>query len=129
MLNFFEIEREEDRKVELNSYERRFFDCLMDALAEKGVDVGKIRIEERSNNYKTICYGNTGNIDFLRFKLTERTKWISLSVSQQDRKTNKENPFFSSQKNKGQRHWKASMKKTDDFLPYIDLIINSINEI
>lgn len=112
----------------LTDYEEDFFRTLLDSLS-KNVDISKIRLEKNSDSYTSVCYGNGIGVDFIRFKLTNRTKWMSLSIAEVDWDSNKDNPFFAAQKNKNQRHWKAKLTNIDDFLPYVDLIIHSIDEI
>jgi len=118
----------EEKEVNLTKYEEDFYEVLLGEIS-KSVDVDKITLVKNSDSYTSVCYGEGAATDFLRFKLTNRTKWVSISMSQRDKKVNKDNPFFAAQKNKNQRHWKAQLVNIDDFVPYMDLIINSINEI
>lgn len=117
-----------EKELCLTDYEENFFHTLLKALS-KSVDISRIRLEKNSDSYTSICYGTGIAVDFIRFKLTDRTKWMSLSIAEIDYDSNKDNPFFAAQKNKNQRHWKAKLTNIDDFLPYMDLIIHSINEI
>ena len=115
-------------EVNLTDYEQKFYETLINCL-KNDIDTSKISLEKSSNSYTSVHYGDSVASDFIRFKLTDRTKWMSLSIAQEDRKGNKNNVFFAAQKNKGQRHWKAQLISINDFLPHMDLIINSINEI
>lgn len=118
----------EEKEVSLTKYEEDFYEVLLGEIS-KSVDVDEITLVKNSDSYTSVCYGEGVATDFLRFKLTDRTKWMSLSMAQKDKKVNKDNPFFAAQKNKNQRHWKAQLVSIGDFVPYMDLIINSINEI
>lgn len=112
----------------MTGYEKEFCRRLLEEIS-RSVDTDKISLVKNSDSYTSVCYGEGAATDFLRFKLTDRTKWMSLSIAKKDKKENENNPFFAAQKNKNQRHWKAQLINIDDFIPYVDLIINSINEI
>lgn len=63
-----------------------------------------VTLERRSDNYLSLCLKEN---DFLRFKYTDRTKWLSIDTTYLDLKEDDER--FVTQKNKKQRHWKATI--------------------
>ncbi len=79
-------------------------------------------VERRSDDYLSVICGNN---DFLRFKLTPRTKWLSLNLPFEIRDNYKESPLFAAQKKKSAIHWKASLSSLSDVENYKDLIIAS----
>lgn len=82
-------------------------------------------IERRSDSYLSVVLGSN---DFLRFKYSSRTKWISLDLPKDVATANVDNPIFSAQKNKAQRHWKAALSSLDDVDQMADLIVSSCRE-
>lgn len=91
------------------------------------VDISKVTMKQMSNNYTSLFYGDYN--DFLRFKLTKRTKWISIRISEKDAMANENNPLFSAQQNKRQFHWKASINDVSDIYLFKQFIINSCLDI
>ncbi len=83
-------------------------------------------VERRSDNYLSVVCGNN---DFLRFKLTPRTKWLSLNLPREIRSDYKESPLFASEKKKTAIHWKAALTSLSDVDKYKDLIIASCRSI
>lgn len=79
-------------------------------------------VERRSNDYiSVICENN----DFLRFKLSPRTKWLSLNLPSELRPEYIESPLFAAQKKKTVIHWKATLTDISGVDAYKDLIIAS----
>lgn len=79
-----------------------------------------LQIVERSSNYYSIVLGMN---DFLRFKFTSRSKWISLRLPSSIMAENISNPLFTAQKNKAQLHWKAELSTIDDVNNLSDFIL------
>ena len=79
-------------------------------------------VERRSDDYLSIVCDNN---DFLRFKLTPRTKWLSLNLPFDVRDQYKESPLFAAQKKKTVIHWKGALLSVSDVDKYKDLIILS----
>lgn len=119
---FCEIPRKE---VDLTEFEEQFVEALFLELS-KHIDVTVLRLDKRSNAYTTIICSEDYLSDFLRFKLTDRTKWFSVAVSQEDILIHKESELFKDQKNKNERYWKVKMNSHTDFIPYLQIIKNSI---
>lgn len=93
------------------------FDKSLDAtpeelqIANHFIEILKIRkpdtpvvLKRRSDIYLSLCSGDN---DFLRFKYTSRSRWISVDADSAN--LSAEDPRFSAQKDKGQRHWKANI--------------------
>lgn len=78
----------------------------------------KITLEHRSENYLSFC---VNDIDVLRIKYTDRAKWISVDAWRFD--LNENDPRFSIQNNKSQRHWKAQISGISDLDMFDDLFI------
>lgn len=106
----------------LTPLEVHFFQSLTELLSDS-IDISKIRLEKRSDNYTSVIYGENNN--FLRFKLTPKTKWLSINITGDDAKNNIDNPLFAAQKNKKQFHWKASINSIDDLPAFKTFIVNS----
>lgn len=116
------------REVCLTNFEEKFYNILLETLSDE-VDISKISLQKNSDSYTSVCYKEGIGADFLRFKLTERTRWMSLSIANEDVDKYRDDLFFAAQKNKNQRHWRANLVNIDSFVPYKQLIVNSINEI
>ena len=79
-----------------------------------------------SSNYISIVCGEFN--DFLRLKYADRSKWISIRLSPEDKAMNINNSLFESQKNKNQLHWKATIHSISDLDSFKDLIVRSCYE-
>lgn len=80
----------------------------------------ELRFERRSQNYlSAIC----GQNDFLRFKLTEKTKWFSVFVFYKKRAEYINSPLFAQQDKKERlNHWKVKINTFEDIEPYEEVI-------
>ena len=112
-----------------NYYSRSQFQKELNAnenemkIAEHFISVSgnKITLERRADNYLSLCNGQD---DLIRFKFTDRSKWISV-----DAWTSKlpENDIrFSAHKNKKQRFWKADIRSLDDISMFDDIVARLI---
>ena len=95
------------------------FVARISAILQEHPAFDKVEVQRRSDNYWTMVAGRN---DFLRFKYTDRAKWISLDLPTHLREKNRENPAFAAQKNKNQRHWKASITGLNDLNDLADFI-------
>ena len=77
-------------------------------------------IERRSDDYLSVVCENN---DFLRFKLTPRTKWLSLNLPRDLRKQYESDDLFAAQKKKSAIHWKATITDASDIDKFKDLIV------
>ena len=68
---------EPEKELSLTSDEETLLGTVCSFIADH-IDVSMLGIEKRSNDYTSLIYG--GMNDFLRFKYTSRTKWISLRL-------------------------------------------------
>lgn len=78
-----------------------------------------IRFEARSDNYLSVLCGDN---DFIRFRLTDRTKWFSINVLYSERAKLKDSPLFAQQENKKLVHWKTKINDLSDVDAYSDII-------
>lgn len=81
----------------LNDEEQEFIDMVFSFLASR-VDLSDLRLDKRSDNYTSLIYGEYN--DFLRFRLSARTKWLSLRLPSDIKASNMDNSLFDAQKNK-----------------------------
>ena len=81
----------------------------------------EISLENRSSNYASLIVD--GN-DLIRFKYTDRAKWVSLDAWYFDLKD--DDPRFAAQSNKNQRHWKAALNDIDSLSQFDDLIAHGL---
>ena len=112
----------EDKLVSLNSYEKEALKLIYEMLVSK-VDLSAITLKKNSDSYTSIFRGEYN--DFVRFKITDRTKWISIRITESDRDLYCNSPLFIAQKNKNQLHWKAKINSVDEIHNFKSLIINS----
>lgn len=113
-----EIILNQPREVSLNPIEKRAVEIILGFFPAS--EVSKIHLEKLSDNYTSVFYGDAN--DFLRFKFTDRTKWLSIRLSSKDKEENLFNPLFSAQSNKKQLHWKAKisdLSELNNFKPFI----------
>lgn len=79
-----------------------------------------VSLERRSDNYLSLCCGLN---DFLRFKYTDRARWLSVAVLNLD--ISPDDPRFAAQKNKNVRFWKANIRELSDLNQYDDVVVAS----
>ena len=108
-----------DKELSMNDEETQAFEIFKSLLSDS-VDMSKITIERRSYDYLSVFFGKN---DFLRFRFSPRTKWLSIRLAFPDRAPNMENPLFAAQKNKKQSHWKSKVDSLDDLPKYKDFLV------
>lgn len=119
----------EERDVDLNEEEVQAVELIFEILKDTVVNTNKLEVVRKSSSYATIVLrGNDFDFDFVRFKFTDKTKWITLNLSKNDRITYKDDPLFEAQKKKTQIHWKSALRNIEDLLKYKNLMINSYSE-
>ena len=89
-------------------------------------DSTKFSIEHRTDAYTSLFYGNN---NFLRVKYTPDSKWLSFSLSNDDRKKYSDDPLFVTQVNKNQNHWRSVIASMDDLSKYIEIANNACYEL
>ncbi|MCM1217223.1 MAG: hypothetical protein NC548_22210 [Lachnospiraceae bacterium] len=110
-----------DKELNINDDEKNIVQIILSFITPPEISES-IFLERRSDNYISMFCGKN---DFLRFKYSERAKWISLRLPRDLAKNNIENPLFSAQSNKKQQHWRANIKCFDDLYLLKDFIIAS----
>lgn len=78
------------------------------------------KISANSSNYTTLSYLD---VDIVRVKQTPKTSWIKIMISNEDNKTQRDNPIFANQKNKGESFWKCDVDDLDVLYPFINRTI------
>lgn len=111
------------REVSLNPIEERAVEAFLSFFPAS--EIPNIHLEKMSDNYTSVFYGETN--DFLRFKFTDRTKWLSIRLSPEDMKKNLCNPLFAAQSNKKQLHWKAKISDLSELDNFKSFILNACN--
>lgn len=114
-----------DKELNMSDLEEEFYNSILELLSDT-IDTSLIRVERRSDAYVSAIYGENNN--FLRFKLSDKTKWISIFLTFDDKKDNMDNPLFEAQKNKKQFHWKSKLSNSKDYSVYKQFLINSCLE-
>lgn len=107
----------------LDEYEQALFDQLKDVIADS-LDLNDITIRRRSKEYLSVSYKNPMN-DFLRFKATERTLWVTIAVTAKQAKEYKDSPLFAAQKKKTVIHWKSKLEQPSDIEALKEIIIEA----
>jgi len=79
-----------------------------------------VTLERRSDNYLSLCLKEN---DFLRFKYTDRTKWLSIDTTYLNLEEDDER--FVVQKNKRQRHWKAMIEDISMLSAFDELAVSA----
>ena len=93
------------------------------------INIDKLGVTRKSDSYATIVlHGNHWDFDFVRFKFTDRTKWIALNLSKADREAYKDDALFEAQKKKTQIQWKSALQSIEDLPKYKNLMVNSYSE-
>lgn len=117
----------EKREVEATEGELAFFEVIKSILIRAGAKPESVRLIRKSDSYLTvICRG-----EIVRFKYTERARWISIQIVDSVRSNYESDSLFDSQKNKGQLFWKSSISDISDIESepaYSDLITAAYKE-
>ena len=106
--------------IEQNPKEFEILNNLKDELNLK-----EAIINVNTTDYSTLNYKK---YDIVRLKYTDRSKWISLFLTSQDKKAYENSPLFAAQKKKTQLFWKSNILN-DDLSEYYNIIKNKCNEI
>lgn len=109
------------RSVELTPLEQDAVNAILSFFPTD--QLSQIHLEKRSDSYTSMVHGERN--DFLRFKLTDRTKWISVRLTPSDADANISNPLFAAQSNKNMAHWKAKISKVSDISQFKTFILNA----
>lgn len=120
--NSFSISSSFNKDLNMSPLEKDASEIFMSLICDS-VDCSKVHFERKSDSYISMIYGEYN--DFLRFKISERTKWLSIRLCKEDCYANIENPLFSAQKNKKQFHWKSQFSSLSDLENYKSFLINA----
>jgi hypothetical protein len=119
----------EERDINLNEEETEAVKLIFEMLEGTDVNIEKLQVTKKSDSYATIVLrGHEWDFDLVRFKFTDRTKWIALNLSKADREVYRDDALFEAQKKKTQIQWKSVLQSIDDLPKYKDLIVNSYIE-
>ena len=110
--------------LELTNEENLFYKELINILKSANINTNKIKLMKKAQNYITLV--DDRNYDILRFKLTQKTKWVSIYMTPENHFNEKNNPIFDAQKNKGQLFWKSKIKNYKDTNKLKLFIIDSV---
>lgn len=91
-----------------------------------GREISKFKIERRADEYLSLFYGNN---NFLRVKYTEKSKWISFFLSNEDRVIYKDSPLFDMTEDKNTLHWKARIYSFDVLKNFIEIADHACHEL
>lgn len=115
----------EKKELNANENELLLYQKIVDIISPHK-DASKLRLERRSDNYLSVLYGEVN--DFLRFKFTNKAKWITVLITPEDRPKYIDSPLFAAQKNKGQVQWKCKLNSIDDLDALSEVIVHSCIE-
>lgn len=101
-------------------------DSEKDILTKIAIDLSlnNYNIFSNTDDYTTLQYKE---YDIARIKYTDRTKWIEIFLTKEDKKNNIDNILFETQKNKNKLFWKSIIN--DEISIYYNFIKNKCNEI
>lgn len=94
---------------ELKQDEQKVVKAILDILDNDCM----IGIQRRTKDYITMIYKQREN-DFIRFKYTERAKWISIYITKEMREAYLDSQLFKAQKKKNVSFWKANIESLID---------------
>lgn len=66
------------RDVDATDGEKEFAAFVFDQIRAAGMDPERLRLVRRSDSYVTLA---DGNVDYIRFKVTDRAKWFMFALS------------------------------------------------
>lgn len=120
--DFDKNEMIEDSGHELNEAEAKILEYIMDHLECDFPQ--RFKIVANSSNYTTLEYKG---VDLVRLKYTPKAQWIKIHISNEDNKTQKDNPIFANQKNKYEAMWKCSVDDLDELYPFLQRAMQMID--
>lgn len=108
---------------EIVSDERYFLEKIIPHLDCNSKD---LHIVANSDDYTTLQYKQ---IDIVRVKYTDKTKWIKIRMSNQDMKDEINNPLFVLQNKKTESMWKCNINDIDKLYSYLNHFIKQFDEL
>ncbi len=91
---------------------------LIDELEKNGFDRDKLRIEHRAKDYTSLFYALQ---DIARIKITDKVKWISIPLREEDRNNPEISSFFE-EKTLGLGHCKSYFDSIDSLSTYVKFL-------
>lgn len=104
-----------DTETTVNNFEYSLLQKIINEL-----DLTDAIINNNTTDYTTLNYKG---FDIVRIKYTNKSKWISIFLSDEDKKIYNNSALFEAQKKKTQLHWKSKLYD-DNLEPYYQLIRN-----
>lgn len=121
---------EHEKELSINEDEVTLANRALNRFVNLGLDANRLVLKQNTTSYATISYrGNSFDWDLIRFKYTNRAKWVSVSMSSNERKEYEHSPIFAAQKNKRQAMWKAQIESIEDVDLLTDIAFRYIKEI
>lgn len=121
---------EHEKELNINEDEMVLANRVLNRLASLGLDADKLVVKQNTTSYATISYrGNSFDWDLMRFKYTNRAKWVSVSISSKERNEYENSSIFAAQKNKKQAMWKAQIESVEDVDRLADIAFGFIKEL
>lgn len=108
-----------EKKLDLTDAEKSAIDVIFKAFSEQEISSAEIHPERRSTNYLSIVAFS--DYDFIRLKMGEKAKWVSVFLSPKDRSELASDVRFAGVSNKKQIHWKVSLSTVEDLEKHVDL--------
>lgn len=116
----FLVEKKEEYKSKNFEIEYAVLNRLLKKIAK---NYAKFKIVENCKDYATMQFND---VDIIRLKYTDKTKWIKIFIPPKYKNNYINNILFEEQQNKNQLHWKSSFLNEDDLDKYIDIIKKGI---
>ena len=85
------------------------------ALLAADFDEAAFSVSKKSKDYTTLVYKE---YDVMRIKISDRSRWIAVYVSGQDRKKYMDDPLFAKQLNKKEFAWKSEISNLEDLAKF-----------
>ena len=78
---------EHEKELSINEDEVTLANRALNRFVNLGLDANRLVLKQNTTSYATISYrGNSFDWDLIRFKYTNRAKWVSVSLSSNERK-------------------------------------------
>lgn len=116
--DFIKNEFIKNKEIPQNEFEYKMLNTII-----KELNLNNAVINNNTNDYTTLNYKG---IDIVRIKYTDRSKWISIYLTDDDKKEYYDSSLFEIQKNKNQFQWKSKINN-DNIEQYYKFIKNRCN--
>ena len=116
--DFIKNEFIKNKEIPQNEFEYKMLNTII-----KELNLNNAVINNNTTDYTTLNYKG---IDIVRIKYTDRSKWISIYLTDDDKKEYYDSSLFEIQKNKNQFQWKSKINN-DNIEQYYKFIKNRCN--